>query len=363
MKPTDQTLMEQIKITDREIEQRLGYLKLNKKDIQKIVQAKPIISNEIESIVKEFYDYLISYDEISHIIGDSESLTRLKNYIRQYILELFDGKYDADYVQSRLRIGLVHKRIGVPPKLYIMAVKHLLNLLRQRLVAESLENCRVCENRISLIETIILFDLTLVFDTYIHGMMEELIRGKKELEAYAEGLEEKINERTRELKNIARIDGLTSLFNQRSFYEELRREVSRSRRRASNLCLIYFDLDGFKRVNDTQGHQKGDEILVDTAKIVRKTLREEDISARYGGDEFCIILPNTDMASAKNVAQRLIQLFEDNMSDSGVTLSIGLAMTGPDALLDPETLVKTADAAMYESKEVKGHCITGQNSK
>lgn len=362
MKPTDQTLMEQIKITDREIEQRLGYLKLNKQDLQKIVQAKPIISKEIDTIVKEFYDYLISYDEVCRIIGDSESLTRLNNYIRQYILELFDGKYDADYVQSRLRIGLVHKRIGVPPKFYIMAVKHLLNLLRQRLVVQSLENCSVCENRTSFIESIILFDLTLVFDTYIHGMMEDLIRGKEELEAYAEGLEEKINERTRELRNIARIDGLTSLLNQRSFYEELRREVSRSRRRASDLSLVYLDLDGFKKVNDTQGHQKGDEILVDTAKIIKKTLREDDIPARYGGDEFCIILPNTDMASAKNVAQRLIEFFEDKMSDSGVTLSIGLAVTEPDTLLDPETLVKTADDAMYESKKVKGHCITEHNS-
>lgn len=362
MKPTDQTLMEQIKITDREIENRLTYLTMTRDMCDQLVKLKPIIAGDIDLIVKEFYDYLIEYDEIAHIIGDSESLARLKKYIRRYILELFDGKYDTEYVQTRLRIGLVHKRIGVAPKFYIMAVKHLLNLLRQRLVQASSKKCRLCEDRISAVENIMLFDLTLVFDTYIHGLMEELVRGKKELEIYSEGLENKIHERTKDLQNMARIDGLTTLLNQRSFYEELRRECSRARRKGSTLSLIYFDLDGFKLVNDTYGHQKGDEILVDTAKIVRTILRQEDIPVRYGGDEFCIILPDTHLDEADQVANRLIAKYDEEMAESGVTLSIGIAMTEPEDSIDYENLVKQADAAMYRSKKQKGHAVTKHNS-
>ena len=357
MKPTDQTLLQQLKITDREIERRLEYLRITNEDKTAVVELKPVIAKEVDYLVNEFYQEMIYYDEVSRIIGDVESLARLKNYLRQYILDIFDGDYTAEYVQTRLRIGLVHKRIGVPPKLYILAVHVLMNILRKHLIGDANNNCQLCYQRIGAVEKIILFDLTLVFDTYIHGLLDELSKGRDELEQYVLGLEEKVAERTHALMEMARLDGLTSLFNQRSFYEELRREHSRSRRLGEDLSLVYLDLDGFKAINDNLGHKKGDEILIDVADVIRKTIRTEDIAARYGGDEFCIILPHTPIENAKTIAERLIEIFNEKMDDSGITLSIGIAHTNPDLLIDSDTLVKLADAAMYRSKKIKGHAI------
>lgn len=357
MKPTDQALFQQLRFTDREIERRLQYLHITPETRQTMLRAKPHIASEIETIVREFYKHLVTYDEIAAIIGDAESLARLRRHLRRYVLELFDGRYDMEYVQTRLRIGLVHKRIGVPPKHYIMAMNRLQKLLRICLTDSSDKDCDICAERVGAVEKVLLFDLTLVIDTYIHSLLSELDMRKKDLETYAAGLEEKVAERTRELERVARIDGLTGLYNHRSFQEALRREVSRSRRRGTPLSLLYIDLDGFKEVNDTQGHQEGDRILAATSEVIREVVRTEDFAARYGGDEFCVLLPHTGRDMAREVAGRLITAFEDKLCASGVSLSIGVAATGPELLLDAETLLERADMAMYEAKKIAGHLV------
>lgn len=357
MQPTDQTLLGQLKITEREIIKRLEYLQISEDDSKVLLEAKPLIAKNIDCIINEYYESLLKYSEVSRIIGDADSLSRLKKYVRQYVLDLFNGEYGEEYVHSRLRVGLVHKRIGVTPKLYIMAIRQLLNLLRKYLMDPSQKNCVNCHSRIDVVEKVIMFDLTLVFDTYIHSLVDELERGKEEIEKYADNLEEIITQKTKKLTEMARQDGLTSLSNQRSFYEELRKANSRSRRLGEDLSLIYLDLDGFKKVNDTFGHKKGDEILVKTSAAILTTVRAEDTPARYGGDEFCIILPNTSINQAHDFAKRLIEVFNKKSGDSGVTLSIGIATTNKDLLLDSDTLVKKADKAMYNSKKKSGHAI------
>ncbi len=124
-----------------------------------------------------------------------------------------------------------------------------------------------------------------------------------------------------------------------------------------SLSLIYLDLDGFKAVNDQQGHRRGDEILLTTADIVRSVIREEDIAARYGGDEFCIILPHTVSDSAQIVAQRLVEAAKIKLAETGVTISIGIAVKESKMVIDANTLVKKADEAMYRSKEKTGYSI------
>ncbi|MDH3393842.1 MAG: GGDEF domain-containing protein, partial [Desulfobulbaceae bacterium] len=266
--------------------------------------------------------------------------------------------YQHDYVLSRLRIGMVHKRIGVSPKLYVSAYRNLQVLLRNLLLNLAENDCNRCGAQTEALEKILLFDLELVFDTYIHSLMDELSRGKEEIEQYAESLEATVAERTKELVELARKDGLTGLLNQRSFYEELRRELARAQRHSDPLTLMYFDLDGFKQVNDTLGHNKGDEILVGAAEAMRQSVRTEDIPARYGGDEFCIILPQTVIKDATAVANRLTANFDKTMSGLGVTMSIGLAAMTVDAPVEADTLVKKADGAMYKSKKKQGHAIT-----
>lgn len=360
MKPTDQTLNEQLRITAHEISKRKRLLEITEDEAASLREAKPLITSDLDDIVESFYSRLVDMEGVSQLIGDSESLFRLKNHLRGYLRNLFDGVYDSEYVQSRLRIGLVHKRIGVPPKLYIAAYKLLSGLLRERLRTDGhdADACKTCNNRYDALEKLMLFDLVLVFDTYIQGLMNEVIRGQDELEEYAHELEIQVAERTKQLREQARKDGMTGLYNQRSFFEYVRMELSRAQRRAERFSLCYIDLDHFKQANDTYGHKYGDEVLINVAKAMDEVLREEDVGGRYGGDEFCLLLPQTPAKDAVPVCQRLYEAFSALDPECKVTMSIGITEFDPNAGMDMELLIKQADKAMYASKEKKGHVIT-----
>lgn len=357
MRTTDKTLIEQLKFTKYEIKRRKEYFDLNDEVAQTLVALRELIAENVDEIVTEFYRKILQFSEMDHLIGDAETLRRLKNHQRNYILSLFDGQYDEDYVHARLRVGVVHNRIGLHPKYYISAVHNLMSVLRNIVSSHHKKDCGSCGTSLAAIEKILMFDLSLTFDTYINGLMDQVKRSKEELESYAESLEEIISERTKLLKEQARHDGLTSLLNQRSFYSELRRELLRGQRRNHATALIYFDLDGFKKLNDTQGHKRGDEILVAVADAMRTSLRENEIMARYGGDEFCIVLPECTQQQAEQVCQRLCKVIEGATADSGVTCSMGIAISMPKNNFDANTLVKMADLAMYEAKKEAGFSI------
>lgn len=357
MKTSNQTLVEQLKITKREIERRKEYFNITEEDSSTLVSLRDIINDNIEEIVEEFYRRILPFSEMDRIIGDAETLRRLKNHQRHYIFSLFDGQYDEDYVLSRLRVGVVHKRIGVDPKFYVSAVYSLSSILRNIIIASENKDCTICSSSLAAIEKIIMFDLSLTFDTYINSLMDEVERSNSELEQYAESLEEVISERTKLLKEQARHDGLTALLNQHSFYSELRRELLRGQRRNHSTALIYFDLDHFKQLNDTHGHKRGDEILVVVAESMKKVLRETDIPARYGGDEFCIILPEISLEGAKKVCEKLCEAIKKSTEGTGISCSIGIAISSPEENYDANSIVKKADKAMYEAKKEPGFTI------
>lgn len=359
MKPTDMTLNEQLRITAHEIVKRKGLLAIADVDAGVMLEAKPQITEKLDEIVEIFYGKLVDLEGVAQVIGDAESLARLKNHLRGYLRSLFGGLYDDDYVQSRLRIGLVHKRIGVQPKLYIAAYKILSGLLRGHLrPMPGDDSCKICDKRNEALEKLMLFDLVLVFDTYIQGLMNEVKRGQDEVEEYARDLEMQVAERTRELAEQARKDGMTGLYNQRSFFEYVRMELARAQRRAELFSLCYIDLDKFKQANDTKGHKYGDAVLVNVAQAMSEVLREEDVGARYGGDEFCLLLPQTSAVDAEGVCNRLTQAFSALDAECDVTMSIGIAEFDPNAGMDVELLIKQADKAMYASKQKDGHVIT-----
>ena len=158
----------------------------------------------------------------------------------------------------------------------------------------------------------------------------------------------------------ATLDALTGLNNRRQFEVRLKQEVANAKRNNKPLCCIMLDIDYFKHVNDTWGHSAGDCILKNVAKIVSKELREYDIASRYGGEEFCILLPDTKINEAAFVAQRLrkavekadISISEDNISGSdilNVTISVGVSEFD-NTFETPEKLHQCADIALYEAK-------------
>lgn len=357
MKATSQTLIEQLKMTEHEIDRRKKYIGFTDADIEMLKELRETVEDNIETIIDRFYENILSFTEMDRIIGDAETLRRLKNFQKNYVLSLFDGQYDEDYVHSRLRIGLVHKRIGVAPKFYISAFHNLNSILRNIITESDSKNCVTCSKKIEIIEKILMFDLSLAFDTYINSLMDEARRAKETLESYAESLEEVVSERTELLRKQARYDGLTCLLNQRSFYEELKRELSRGTRRGHSTALIYFDLDGFKQLNDNFGHKRGDEILKAVAQAVQSTVRESDLAARYGGDEFCVILPESNEDEAEQFCRRLCRLIEEAVGNDGISCSVGIAISDPAVPYDVNSFVKQADKAMYQAKKEPGFSI------
>lgn len=147
-------------------------------------------------------------------------------------------------------------------------------------------------------------------------------------------------------------DGLTGLFNHAYLIQALHREVLRARRHDLKLSLAMFDLDDFKRVNDTHGHLEGDRILMKTAAVMRESLREIDTAARYGGEEFAILLPETSRAGAHVVADRIRRRVEERLrarDGGGATISGGVA-TYPEDATSPEELLRRADEGLYRAK-------------
>jgi diguanylate cyclase (GGDEF)-like protein len=162
-------------------------------------------------------------------------------------------------------------------------------------------------------------------------------------------IELSIYERT---ERSAVTDGLTGLFNHAYLKDALRREVQRARRHRLKLSLVLFDLDDFKRLNDTHGHVAGDRVLVKTASILRDSAREIDIVARYGGEEFAIILPETARTGGYVVAERVRQRLEARFrrgAQGKVTISGGVASFPSDADT-AEDLVRRADQGLYRAK-------------
>jgi diguanylate cyclase (GGDEF)-like protein len=155
-------------------------------------------------------------------------------------------------------------------------------------------------------------------------------------------------------------DDLTQLYNSRYLNEVLRKETKRAMRSGWPLSLLFIDLDGFKAINDDHGHLLGSRALIEAADVIRASARETDIVARFGGDEFAILLPETGVEGAHSVARRLrdrLQRFSflaGLAPSSRITASIGVA-TLPDVADTAEGLLQAADAAMYHVK------MTGKN--
>jgi diguanylate cyclase (GGDEF)-like protein/PAS domain S-box-containing protein len=169
-----------------------------------------------------------------------------------------------------------------------------------------------------------------------------------------------ISERKRlevQLQEIADRDALTGLFSRRRFQEELDREVSRARRHGRPGALLLLDLDGFKQVNDTLGHAAGDELLTRIGEALRSILRDSDVLARIGGDEFALILPDTDVAAARVVGEKLVEAVRASGSvraggrSAGVTVSVGITIVSGGPELDVAKLLIESDLAMYHAKE------------
>ncbi len=191
-------------------------------------------------------------------------------------------------------------------------------------------------------------------------MNKELIKAK----VMQQKLTREVEEKNKRLEMLATVDGLTEVYNHRYFQDFLDQEINRARRKEKDLALIMADVDHFKKFNDNHGHQTGDAILQQVCRVLEDKLRQYDVLARYGGEEFGIILPETTVAQAMKVAEKLRVSIEEHTFNMGperfsVTLSFGVAGLAPEQNThEKNDLISFADQALFESKKQGRNRVT-----
>jgi len=348
-KSTDQTLLDQMRITELELDYRKSLFSFTDDDARMLAAFRPSMDQNIDPVVARFYEQQTGNPEIALLIGDRDTLQRLQSAQRRYILDLFSGQYDLAYVNNRLRIGLVHKRIGVEPKLYLSAVYSLNQMLRETIIA-SVAGAAERMATLAALEKLMQIDVTFVFDTYVRSLVSEIEVARNRAEQFGRNMEQKVHERTLQLQQIARSDPLTGLLNVRHLNEIVTRDLRAAQRRGEPICAVYMDVDDFKAINDTHGHQRGDEVLCFIGEVVKSMTRVEDSCFRYGGDEFCLFLINCTEVDAR---AKFVGTLRQRTQECPIafTVSCGVAQTGPDEYLSVEELIRQADHDMYRAKK------------
>ena len=220
-------------------------------------------------------------------------------------------------------------------------------------------------SRSQVIFLLILFSLASML------LLQRQRRITKKLNAYKNQLEIVVEERTNELraknsqlereiedkqkieaklKHLATIDSLTSIYNRRKFNEVLSYELRRDERYPGGLSLVICDLDNFKRINDTYGHNTGDEVLKSFASMVKDLIRNSDTFARWGGEEFVLLLPETGFETAMQIAEKIRQETENFLFSDTCTITASFGVT---QFLEGDTetaLINRADEALYKAK-------------
>jgi len=175
------------------------------------------------------------------------------------------------------------------------------------------------------------------------GLQDELRMKNKQLEE----LLDKVN-------YMAITDALTGLYNRRRFQDVLTGEFERTKRYKTPFTLIMLDIDHFKKVNDDFGHNTGDSVLKKVAKLILRSVREIDTAARFGGEEFMIVLPNTDGTNARIVAERMREAIASHKFtdiDRPITVSIGIAGMPDDRVTNEDQMIRCSDIALYRAKQ------------
>jgi diguanylate cyclase (GGDEF)-like protein len=346
MSSAPKSLLEDLPLHRLDIERRRSLVGLSAADAERLAQLAPVVAPAIDAMVAAHLARQLAMPEVAALAADAATRARIRQLMARHLASLFSGRYDSGYASSRLTIGFVHRRIGLPARYFLAALHHLHVDLREA-VAARVADAAAARLALGALERLLLLDESLIFDAYEHRLAAEARREHARALRYASSLERQVAERTRALEQLSRTDALTGLRNRRAFLEELSREVNRASRQRRPLAALYIDIDDFKGLNDREGHARGDEALAAVANALARTLRAVDAAARLGGDEFCVLLPDTDGEQAAAVAGRL---HERVRATCPVTISIGIATLESGDVPGPTALVRRADADMYRNK-------------
>lgn len=326
------------------INQRLAFLRLSKADHKLAYRLRDeVISPNINEIIDRFYETLLFHPESRKWLIDGDTIQALKKTQSKYLLTLGIGFDTEVYFEDRLRIGVIHASIGLPLSTYQGAYGNLIQYIINVIPETIQTNTRDFSDLTNFIVKITSLDITLATETYHFSHMSDLEDEVKLAQS-----------REKKFRSQAETDSLTGLKNRKSSFSLLNEAIGNVPLLSGNLCLLMLDIDHFKKVNDTYGHQAGDEVIKQVAATISKTLRVHDIAGRYGGEEFILGLVEVTQEVAHKIAERLRNcLAEAPMKINGqviyITASIGLACLGERE--DLHSLIKRSDNALYEAKE------------
>jgi len=341
-----------------------------------------------------FYRRLLAVNELSGSMNSARDIDNLRSILTSYFQEYFpddpirlctvDGAHykrvrlsgpripkgddliplDSGIAGAVIRSGAplwiqdtqasrkVRKFSGVAPATLARSIM-VLPFSAMRKTVGCLEMTSNNPNRFDQLE----YHLGLLVAAHLSSSLENLLT-RQELanaNAHLRDHDLRLTQLNLKLQELAHTDEGTGLFNKRRLFEQLEMEVARARRYGEILSCLMIDIDDFKQVNDTHGHQAGDEVLRQTGALLRHSLRITDFVARYGGEEFTVILPRTNSAGANRVAENLcssftLHRFELPAASVHLTVSVGVACCSNFNHLDARQIILRADNALYRAK-------------
>jgi diguanylate cyclase (GGDEF)-like protein/PAS domain S-box-containing protein len=453
------TIAQELGIDDAEIARRKSFLEFTDVDVELLKQLHVHMLEVGDDFAIAFYDHVLKFSEMSALVPDAEMLGRLKKTQSAHFSQLGGGEYGEQYVQQRLRVGVVHQQVGLDPKWYIGSYRKYLSFFLPLLLRVAGSDVEKFSANFDALLKIVMFDMTLAIDTYIHADKRKITQLEQTLRNLVEGIDAIVWEadpttmqftfvspqaltmlgyplerwtqepsfwrdiilpedresavdfcmrevaagrdhdmeyrvltaderilwmhervsvvtdrdgrasvlrglmvditalKESETKLIyqASHDELTGLPNRTLLQDRMRQALAHADREGNMVALLFIDLDRFKVVNDSLGHDIGDTVLQTAAGRLTGCVREVDTVARLGGDEFVLMLASiskTDsIASVANKAlESLARTYTIGDHELVLTASIGISVYPKDGI-DVQTLLKNADTAMYRAKE------------
>ncbi len=327
----------------KKINQRLGFLRLSRSD-HKLAQRLnlEVIKPNLNTIIDNFYQTLLFHPESRRWLLDGNTIDELKQKQRSYLLGLGIGFDSTEYFEDRLQVGIIHAAIGLPLSTYQCAYTNLIQYIINVIPDSIRQDSTHYQAMTNFILKITSLDMSLAVETYHDSFMNEM-----------EDEVKTAHSRERKLQKQAETDTLTGLYNRKYAFCHLNEAISNALQYSTDLCLLMLDIDYFKKVNDNYGHQAGDTVLHQVAQTISKTLRDQDIIGRYGGEEFIIGLIGIGTDIANQVAERIRKCIEQspvtiNNETIQITVSIGMSTLEKEDNL--QSLIKRSDMALYSAK-------------
>ena len=226
-------------------------------------------------------------------------------------------------------------------------------------VFDAVENTLYLQEFLAALMTSILFFGVLL--RQINHNNKELLESNNALRILTEELEARVNEKTKALQEVASKDSLTGIYNRYYLHQVLKQKIPEALRHSYPLSVILFDIDFFKKINDTHGHQVGDEVLIGIAKAVSMRLRKEDIFVRFGGEEFLIVLPHVTLEAATILAYE-IKLLIASLKVQTLTNEVTCTISAGVSILSKECntfklLYEDVDRKLYHAKSIGRNCV------